>query len=71
MPRKKLRQQKEAGHAKMLSALREAAAAFPEHAGRIAIAPVPKKAAGTAQRCVLWGEDPVTGERVCLKWEPV
>jgi hypothetical protein len=55
--------------ATMLSHIQSIAAEYPEHAGKYALARVPK-AAAAEKRCVLWGRDPVTGEKVCLKWEP-
>lgn len=46
---------------------------FPDLEGEYGIARVqrPRRATETKQQCVKWGYDPVTGKRICLKWEDV
>jgi hypothetical protein len=47
---------------------------YPELAGRYAITKIQTKSAILSvdvqrKRCVAWGVDPVTGERICIRWE--
>lgn len=70
MARRKPASRKKRTATAMVSEIRTTAEEFPEQAGKYALVRVPKEPAGE-KRCVLWGRDPVTGKRVCLKWEPV
>jgi hypothetical protein len=59
-----------------LKELQRIGSKYPEFAGKYAVTRVEKAAAASAAaggqlRCVKWGTDPVTGERICLKWEKV
>ena len=69
---KKKKARKKATAKEFQAAINRAARKFPEFAGKYAITSIEKSSTSPAetQRCVKWGRDPVTGHRVCLKWEP-
>jgi hypothetical protein len=60
--------QKKLAENRFLSAVKTAAKEHPEGARAFGIARVAAKTAGKTPRCVLWGIDPLTGERICLKY---
>jgi hypothetical protein len=65
-------------HEEFINEIKKLASNYPELKGEYAISRVKKKpssladtARGETVRCIMWGRDPVTGKRICLKWEKV
>lgn len=64
---------KKASRDAFLKALGKVGKDFPEFAGEFALAKVKKPPAAMSEgkkKCIRYGIDPVTGEKICLEWAP-
>lgn len=55
----------------LMSSIEKLGSEFPDLAGKYAVVKVEGKKALNGKVCVKWGKDPVTGKRICIKWENV